>query len=180
MNKEEILTEYSNRISYGRLSFGLASAAKSYFGVSPKNLTDAQSLALIVMAKNPRAYDPILEEENFRKRFISLAEKLESDGEITPAKKEEILAEKLSFPKPKNPLPYGVDAYKKLSSSEMTDNQDPETSGQPVKTTLSLSLTKRIESIASGILANIAWKNVSDYSVLLMDRETLQIRVLIG
>ena len=116
LSKEEIFTKYANQVSYGRLSLGIASAAKSYFGKSPGNLTDAESLALIAMAKNPKVYDAILEEENFRARFVMLAEKLASDQIITPEKKEEILAEKLSFPKPKNPLPYGVDAYKKLSA----------------------------------------------------------------
>lgn len=195
LGKEEILAKYANQVSYGRLSLGLASAAKSYFGKSVQNLTDAESLALIAMAKNPKVYDAILEEENFRARFVMLAEKLATDKIITPEKKEEILAEKLTFPKPKNPLPYGVDAYKKLSAggvgnlgnsgssgglSNSGNSEDPESSGQPIRTTLDLALTSKVASIADGVLTNIAWKNVSDYSVLLIDRDTLEIRTLIG
>ena len=176
ISKEDILAEYANHVSYGRLSLGLASAAKSYFNKEVRNLTDAESLALITMGKNPSTYDAITEEQNFRKRFTLLADTLEKDGVISSTKKTEILAEKLSFPKPKNPLPYTIDAYKKL----VGDKNGEENSGRAIRTTIDKALTQKIEDVANGALSDIAWKNVGDYSVLLIDRDSLEVRVLIG
>lgn len=79
LSKESILAEYLNRVSYGRLSKGYAAAAKSYFGKDPKNLTEAEQIALLSMGKNPSKYDPVKNPTAFRERFENVAETLAED-----------------------------------------------------------------------------------------------------
>ncbi len=52
-SKDEILEMYLNTVPYGPRTNGVAVAAKEYFGKSPSELTEAESLMLAVMPKNP-------------------------------------------------------------------------------------------------------------------------------
>lgn len=121
------------------------------------------------MAKNSTTYDAVKNPVAFKKRFSLLADTLEKMGVIDAKKKSLLLSEKLSFPSPRNSLPYVVDAVK---------NGTIEVSG--TTTTFDIPLTHQIQKIAESVLQDIAWRNVGDYSVLLVDRKTKEIRVLIG
>lgn len=56
-----------------------------------------------------------------------------------------------------------------------------DTDGKPfLKTSIDLDLTKQVQKIADATLSEIAWRNVSDYAVLMVDRETKEILVLMG
>lgn len=173
-SKETILAEYLNRISFGRLSKGYAAAARSYFGKGVENLTESEQLALVAMAKNPAKYDPVKDPAGFRARMGAVAETLEKSGVIDSEKKALLLAEKLSFPAPKNALPYVTDAFK----SGKWKTGDAETPF--VRTSFDLELTREIQKIADGTLSDIAWRNVSDYAVLLVDRKTKEVLSLLG
>jgi membrane peptidoglycan carboxypeptidase len=57
--KEQIITAYLNQIYYGHRAFGIAAAAKIYFGVTDlSKLTLAQAALLAGLPKAPSTYDP--------------------------------------------------------------------------------------------------------------------------
>lgn len=68
-SKDQILTEYINRVDYGYLNYGLKSAAEYYFGRSPKDLTKAEQIALLILPKDARKYDPYNKPKSFHERF---------------------------------------------------------------------------------------------------------------
>lgn len=175
-SKEKILSEYLNRVSFGRLSKGLAAASRSYFGKEPHNLTQAEQVALLAMAKNPARYDPVKNPVAFRTRFESVVTTLVEAGIVSAADSPTLLAEKLSFPTPKNALPYVIDAYR--SGKLETGGALPNTPF--LRTTFDLDLTRRIGKIADGTLSDISWRNVSDYGILVVDRKTKEVLTLIG
>lgn len=94
------------------MSKGYAAAARSYFGKEPKNLTEAEQLALLSMMKNPSKYDPVKNPAAFKERKEAVAGTLAEAGVISRDSLAQTLAEKLSFPTPKNALPYVADALK--------------------------------------------------------------------
>ena len=58
--KQEILTMYLNTVDFGAYNtFGIKSAARTYFSVTPDKLTPEQSALLIGMVKGPGVYSPI-------------------------------------------------------------------------------------------------------------------------
>lgn len=57
--KEEILTWYLNTVDFVHNSFGIKSAAKTYFNKSVSELTQEESAVLIGMLKAPSAYNPV-------------------------------------------------------------------------------------------------------------------------
>ncbi|MBO4906865.1 MAG: penicillin-binding protein [Bacteroidaceae bacterium] len=57
-SKEEILTMYLNTVDFGSNSFGIKTAARTFFGTTPDNLTYEQSAMLVGMLKATSAYNP--------------------------------------------------------------------------------------------------------------------------
>ena len=58
MTKEEILTMYLNNIYFGRNSYGIYSAAYTYFDKDVSELDLAECVALMGITNNPSYYDP--------------------------------------------------------------------------------------------------------------------------
>ena len=58
LSKDRILELYLNEIYLGRESYGVASAARSYFGVDVRNLSLEQSAYLAALPKAPNRYNP--------------------------------------------------------------------------------------------------------------------------
>jgi membrane carboxypeptidase/penicillin-binding protein PbpC len=46
-------------------------------------------------------------------------------------------------------------------------------------TTFDYNLTKSIDKLAKESIKTLAWKNVSDYSILIIDRNTNDLKVMI-
>jgi penicillin-binding protein 1A len=57
--KDEILAMYLNTVDFGNQSFGISSAAKTYFGKTPSELTIDESALLVGMLKAPSRFSPI-------------------------------------------------------------------------------------------------------------------------
>jgi len=67
-------------------------------------------------------------------------------------------------------LPYIIDFInsKKLNSSSIE-----------IKTTIDYNLTNEIDSIARKSITPIMWKDVWDYSIIITDRKTNKLKVMI-
>lgn len=62
--KEEILTMYLNTVDFVHNSYGIKSAAKTYFNKEVENLSIEESAVLVGMLKAPSKYNPISNMEN--------------------------------------------------------------------------------------------------------------------
>ena len=58
--KEELLTLYFNTVDFGSNSYGIKTAAKTFFNKAPKDLNANESAVLVGMLKAPTAYSPVL------------------------------------------------------------------------------------------------------------------------
>lgn len=76
-NKEDILTLYLNRVSFGENTYGIEAAALRYFNKKTIDLTIDESAVLIGLLKANTFYNPRLHPENsLRRRNIVLAQML--------------------------------------------------------------------------------------------------------
>lgn len=66
--KQEIMMMYLNTVSFGNNTYGIKTAAKTYFSKEPWNLSVEESAMLVGMLKNPTFYNPRLFEERTRER----------------------------------------------------------------------------------------------------------------
>lgn len=70
--KEEIITMYFNTVEFGGNSFGISSAAKTFFGTTPLKLTEVEAAMLVGMLKAPTKYSPVRNPANalFRRNTV--------------------------------------------------------------------------------------------------------------
>ena len=66
--KDEIITMYLNTVDFGSLSFGLQTAAKTFFAKDQKELTISEAALLTGVLKAPTSYSPILNPKRALKR----------------------------------------------------------------------------------------------------------------
>ena len=67
-NKKEILTMYANTVDFGSNAFGIKTAAKTYFGTTPKQLTTDQAAILVGLLKATTYYNPRINPNNSLER----------------------------------------------------------------------------------------------------------------
>lgn len=66
--KREIVTMYLNTVDFGSNSYGIKTAAATFFGTSPDSLTIPQAAVLVGLLKAPTLYSPVINPENSRTR----------------------------------------------------------------------------------------------------------------
>ena len=67
LSKKEILELYLNSIYFGKNSYGVTSAARSYFGSNLENLSPGQIQVLSIIPRNPGYYNPLEHSKRFQK-----------------------------------------------------------------------------------------------------------------
>ena len=65
LSKKKILELYLNSIYFGSNSYGITSAARTYFGCELNQLTDGQIQVLSFIPRNPTFYNPVEHKERF-------------------------------------------------------------------------------------------------------------------
>ncbi|MEG1544057.1 MAG: transglycosylase domain-containing protein, partial [Tannerellaceae bacterium] len=74
--KEEIINMYLNKFDFLYNAVGIQSAARVYFGASPKNLKIEEAATLIGMCKNPSYFNPVRHTERTRGRRNTVLEQM--------------------------------------------------------------------------------------------------------
>ncbi len=78
--KEEIITMYLNTVEFGGNSFGISSAAKTFFGTTALELSPIEAAMLVGMLKAPTKYSPVRNPDNaFFRRNTVLGQMLKYD-----------------------------------------------------------------------------------------------------
>ena len=92
LGKNDILELYLNSAYLGRGSWGIEMAARSYFGKSAKDLTLPQGAMLAGLLKGPNYYNPDRHPDRAKERLGYVLERMQEDGAISTAQKDEALA----------------------------------------------------------------------------------------
>src|SRR5665811_1793539 len=86
--KKQILENYLNTIYFGRGSYGIEAAAKSYFGVSAKDLTVSQSAMLAGIIPSPNNWDPRKNPTESKIRWQRTLDYMVLDGSLKQADRD--------------------------------------------------------------------------------------------
>jgi membrane carboxypeptidase/penicillin-binding protein len=84
LTKPEILELYLNSIYFGRNSWGVEMAARSYFGKSVKDLSLAEGAMLAGLVKGPNYFSPERAPDRARERLDYVLGRMQEDRVITP------------------------------------------------------------------------------------------------
>jgi penicillin-binding protein 1A len=139
--KDEILERYLNQIYLGSGAYGVASAARIFFG-KPVNELDLSECAMIAaMPKAPSAYSPLVNPELAVRRRDIVLKQMMTTGVITAEQYKNSIAKPFIAVQKKNdsPAPYFVDYIKNALENTIGPTR-LYTGGLTVYTTLSYSL----------------------------------------
>ncbi|MEE8574788.1 MAG: transglycosylase domain-containing protein, partial [Thermodesulfobacteriota bacterium] len=100
LTKDEILHLYLNQIYFGSGSYGVQSAAESYFGKDVSELTIAESAMLAALPKAPSRYSPYIHPKKAKKRQRFILTRMVEERYITEATLESAVTEEIKL-KPK-------------------------------------------------------------------------------
>lgn len=93
--KEEILAMYLNKFDFLYNSYGIESAARTYFGKSQKDLTIDESATLVAMLKWPKKYNPKRNPEKSKKRRNVVLNQMKKYGYLSSSECEKLKQKEL-------------------------------------------------------------------------------------
>lgn len=104
--KEEIITMYFNTVDFGAYNtYGIKSAARTYFSTTPAELSSEQAAVLVGMLKGTTLYSPIRNPKNSFSRRNTVLENMRKAGFISSEEADELKAKPLVLAF--NPVSYG-------------------------------------------------------------------------
>ena len=144
--KEQILETYLNQIYFGQGSYGVASAAQSYFGKEIGKLTLAESAFLGGLPKSPSRFSPFTNYERAKKRQEHVLSRMEEAGFISAAERDAAIAEELKFRRPgsEHVAPYFVEHVRQQLVAKYGETMVYK-GGLQIYTTLNLEMQKAAE-----------------------------------
>lgn len=97
LSKDQILQYYLNEINYGNLSYGIESAAQSYFGKSARELNLPEAAMLAGLPQAPAAYSPLINPDRAGQRQHLVLDLMVRQGFITQAEADAAKTVKLEY-----------------------------------------------------------------------------------
>ncbi|MBW0114339.1 transglycosylase domain-containing protein [Pseudonocardia abyssalis] len=102
LSKDEILTRYLNIVPFGNGAAGISSAARTYFGVTPADLTVPQAALLAGMVRSTTATDPVQNPQAAADRRNLVIQQMLEQQMIDRTQADAALAEGLGIAQPLN------------------------------------------------------------------------------
>jgi len=154
--KDKILELYLNQIYLGSGSYGVESAAQTFFGKPVKDLSLAECALIAAMPKAPSRYSPLINKDLAVKRRNIVLKQMADSGIITETTYNESIKEIITFEKQnKKPVkaPYFVEYVKKILEETLGSSRLYK-GGLTIHTTLSFELQKAAEhAVEKGLYA---------------------------
>ncbi|GAK49054.1 membrane carboxypeptidase [Candidatus Moduliflexus flocculans] len=206
LSKQEILTQYLNRVSFSNQAFGIEAASRLYFGKPAAHLSLAESVYLVGLIQAPSRFNPYRSPERALQRQRRLLEQLRASGAIQEdeyqlASREmlRIVSKNLHFK-----ASHFCDALNLSSESSKTKNSPPgsgkgwvddlnisrstNTPPQPlaggenaqIKTTLDYYVQQQVEAIVTRRIDELKDYHVTNAAVLVLDNDTGDILAYVG
>lgn len=139
-SKDEILEMYLNQIYYGHGSYGIAAAARTFFGKELKDLTISECAMIASLPKAPTHYSPYNNLEKALKRRDHAIRRMAYHGFITEEEMQAALMEPLKLGEVKgmlNKAPYFIEHIRQFIQENYGSKQLYQ-DGMKIHTTLNL------------------------------------------
>jgi 1A family penicillin-binding protein len=183
-SKDQILEWYLNEIYYGNISYGIGTAAKTYFNKAPKDLDLAESALLAGLPQAPARYDPFLNFDAAKRRQTEVLELMVRNNFITAEQAEDAEEEDLNFVEPETTVatiryPHWV-FYVRSVLEEMYGAKGLSTAGLKVYTTIDPTLQDLAENAVRTHVAALARQDANDASLVAIDPTNGEILAMVG
>lgn len=154
LSKDEILEFYLNQIYFGHGSYGVQSAARTYFEKDVDQLTLAEMTFLAGLPRAPTDYSPYTHPERAKQRQGVVLKRMVDEGFLTEDQFREEYEKDLYFKRPQKEeevAPYFLEHIRQYLSAKYGDSMVYK-GGLQVYTTLNLALQKKAtEAVKAGL-----------------------------
>jgi len=171
--KDRILAAYLNRIDFGNLNIGLASAADYYFDKPVADLSDAEAAFLAGLPKNPRRLNPHVALEAARHRQEIVLGRMRANGWLDESRFERAQVEALVIRPPAR-------RFRAPHFVELVLQQPRESTPAELQTTLDVRLNEQVEKILRDRLSQLADQNVRNGAAVVIDNASGDVIALVG
>ena len=149
--KKEIFEMYMNQIYFGQGSYGVETAANTYFGKHVEDLDLAEAAMIAGIPKSPNYFNPLANPKAAKERQETVLGQMEKYNFITPEQHKEAYAEKLTY-KSLNTNPGSKSYFINYCIQILIDKFGPDAvykQGLKVYTTLDPNMQKAAEKAAA-------------------------------
>ncbi|MEI6537583.1 MAG: transglycosylase domain-containing protein, partial [Verrucomicrobiaceae bacterium] len=169
-DKQRILTEYLNRISYGNLFTGCASAAQGYFHKPLRDLTPAECAFLAALPQSPTRLNPFKNFEAVKKCQQRILTRMHDLGWLDDEAVNLALNEKLTLQRFTGGFeaPHAVALLGNAGGSSV------------LRTSINANLQSRVESIITARLALLRERHVTQAAAVVIENRTGRVLALAG
>lgn len=168
-SRPQVMAEYLNRISYGNLLTGSASAAQGYFNKPLSDLSPAECALLAAIPQSPRRFNPFRNPEVIQPRQHRILNKMHQLGWLP----EEVWQTALKEPLKLQRYHGGFEAPHAIGMLSATP-------GSVTTTTLDAALQRQVETIITQRLDALKGRNVTQASVIVIENATGHVLALAG
>ncbi len=183
--KDEIFELYLNQVYWGHNTYGVETAAQSYFDKSAKDLTLAESAMMAGLIQAPESFSPFIDYQTAKKRQRIVLQRMRELNWITPAEQAQAKAQPIhlgnitSFRS--SQAPYVTDAV----MQELTEQFGAEAmakGGMRIQTTIDMNLQKIAEeTVADSYYRDFGSGAYADEMALVaIDPRTHFVKALVG
>ena len=146
-SKDEILTNYLNRIYFGAGADGIEQAAQTYFGKATKQLTEGECALIVGIIRGPHIFSPLRNLDAALEQRRQTLNRLVTMGVIDQAKRDSIAAETVSLvseEQRESQTSYAVQAVRR-ELDRILESGDIALGGLHVYTTINMAWQGRLE-----------------------------------
>jgi penicillin-binding protein 1A len=187
LSKDEILFLYLNQIFLGHGAYGVAAAARTYFGKEIDGLNLAESALLAGLPQAPSKNSPFHHPELARRRQAYILQRMAEEGFISKSEMGKALQVPMDFKRRQlsvfEKAPHFAEYIKKYVE-EKYGKEALYTEGLQVYTTLDISLQKAAEEALEGGLKEIEKRqNIPgslEGALICFDLETGYVKAMVG
>lgn len=184
-SKQEILEIYLNEVFYGHGAHGIRTAAQTYFGKEPGDLTLSESALLAALPRQPGLFSPYRDPREAKRKRAMVLRLMAEQGFITPLQAARAAHQPLAL-KPLQPprwkplrAPYFTTyALQQLMAQYGEDRVYRE--GLRVYTTLNLPLQAAADQALREELRRSASRRVTQGAIVVLDPHTGEILAMVG
>ncbi len=180
-SKDEILGLYLNQNYYGSLSYGVAAAARTYFGKPLREVTLAEAALLAGILRSPATDNPHADPEAARREQLRVLDRLEETGLAPPARVEAARREVITI-MPPQPAEVRAPHFFRFVLDEVQARYGPDVSwqGWRIITTLDLDLQEQAETAAREHVATLADQTVTNAALVAVRPGTGEVVAMVG
>ena len=174
-SKQEILSLWFNRVSFGNRLHGIEAAAQGYVGKSARDLTPAQAAYLVGLPRAPSRYNPFRHPERAEQRQHRVLRAMQEAGFLSASERKQLAAVPVDVqtPDPVFRAPH--------LTRWVLQNRRPESrTVAEIRTPLDPQLQRTVAKLVEGHVQTFRQETLTNAAAVVLDNRTGAIRAYVG